>query len=59
MFKPQPYDKLLRKALGLLTETSMYYPEKTGDMNDLVRIRHLQDQAQILMESYDLMTGAT
>ena len=37
----------------------MYYPEKTGDMNDLVRIWHLQDQAQILMESYDLMTGAT
>ena len=54
-----PYDKLLRKALGLLTEASEYHPEKTGDMRDLERIWHLEDQATKLMESYDLMMGAS
>ena len=57
--KPQPYDKLLRKALGLLTEASEYHPEKTGDVNDLARIWHLEDQATKLMESYDLMMGVS
>ena len=59
MFKPQPYDKLLRKALGLLTEASKIHPEKTGDMRDLERIWHLEDQATKLMESYDLMMGVS
>ena len=57
--KPQPYDKLLRKALGLLTEASMYRPDKTGDMRDLERIWYLEDQATTLMEAYDLMMGAS
>lgn len=57
--KPQPYDKLLRKALGLLTEASMIHPEKTGNMNDLAQIWHLQDQATALMESHDLVMGAS
>ena len=53
--KPQPYDKLLRKALELLTEASMIRPEKTG----VTRIWRLQDQATMLMESYDVVTGAS
>ena len=57
--KPQPYDKLLRKALELLTEASMIHPEKTGDMRDLERIWYLEDQATTLMESYDLMMGSS
>ena len=57
--KPQPYDKLLRKALELLTEASTIRPEKTGDMRDLERIWDLELQATILMESYDLMMGAS
>ena len=57
--KPQPYDRLLRKALGLLTEASMYRPDKTGDMRDLERIWDLEDQATMLVESYDLMMGSS
>ncbi len=57
--KHQPYDKLLRKALGLLTEASKIRPEKTGDMRDLTRIWRLEDQATMLMESYDLAMGAS
>ena len=57
--KPQPYDRLLRKALGLLTEASKFHPEKTGDMNDLARMWRLEDQATMLMESYDLVMGAS
>ena len=57
--KPQPYDKLLRKALGLLTEASEYHPEKTGDMRDLERIWHLEAQTTKLMESYDMVMGAS
>ena len=57
--KPQPYDKLLRKALELLTEASKFQPEKTGDMRDLTQIWRLEDQATMLMESYDLMMGAS
>ena len=57
--KPQPYDKLLRKALELLTEASTIYPEKTGDMRDLYRIWDLEDQATKLMESYDMVMGAS
>ena len=57
--KPQPYDKLLRKALELLTETSTINPEKTGDMRDLTQIWRLQDQATMLMDSYDLVMGAS
>ena len=57
--KPQPYDKLLRKALELLTEASMIRPEKTGDMRDLARIWRLEDQAMTLMESYDMVVGAS
>ena len=49
--KPQPYDKLLRKALELLTEASKIRPEKTGDMRDL------EYQATMLMESYDMVMG--
>ena len=55
--KPQPYDKLLRKALELLTEASMIRPDKTGDMRDLERIWDLELQATMLLESYDLVTG--
>ena len=55
--KPQPYDKLLRKALELLTEASKIRPEKTGDMRDLERIWDLELQATILMESYDMVMG--
>ena len=55
--KPQPYDKLLRKALELLTEASKIHPEKTGDMRDLERIWDLELQATMLLESYDLVTG--
>ena len=57
--KPQPYDRLLRKALGLLTEASKIHPEKTGDMNDLAKVWHLEGQATVLMASYDLMMGAS
>ena len=57
--KPQPYDKLLRKALELLTEASKIHPEKTGDMRDLTQVWRLEDQATMLMESYDLMMGAS
>ena len=57
--KPQPYDKLLRKALGLLIEASMINPEKTGDMRDLTQIWRLQDQATMLMDSYDMVMGAS
>ena len=57
--KPQPYDKLLRKALELLTEASTIRPEKTGDMRDLTQIWRLQDQATMLMESYDLVMGSS
>lgn len=57
--KPQPYDKLLRKALELLTEASTIHPEKTGDMRDLERIWDLECQATILMESYDMVMGAS
>ena len=57
--KPQPYDKLFRKALELLTEASTINPEKTGDMRDLYRIWDLEDQATKLMESYDLVMGAS
>ena len=53
--KPQPYDKLLRKALELLTEASKIHPEKTGDMRDLEQIWYLESQATMLMDSYDLM----
>ena len=55
--KPQPYDKLLRKALELLTEASTIHPEKTGDMRDLEQIWYLEDQATMLMESYDMVMG--
>ena len=57
--KPQPYDRLLRKALGLLTEASMLRPEKTGDMRDLYKIWELEDQATMLMGSYELVMGAS
>ena len=57
--KPQPYDKLLKKALGLLTEASMIHPEKTGDMRDLERIWDLESQATMLMESYDMVMGSS
>ena len=57
--KPQPYDKLLRKALELLTEASMIHPEKTGDMRDLEKIWDLESQATKLMESYDMVMGAS
>ena len=57
--KPQPYDKLLRKALELLTEASLIHPEKTGDMRDLERIWDLESQATMLMESYDMVMGAS
>ena len=57
--KPQPYDKLLRKALELLTEASMIHPEKTGDMRDLEKIWDLELQATMLMESYDMVMGAS
>ena len=57
--KPQPYDKLLRKALELLTEASMIRPEKTGDMRDLEKIWDLELQATMLMDSYDLVMGAS
>lgn len=57
--KPQPYDKLLRKALELLTEASMIHPEKTGDMRDLEKIWDLELQATMLMDSYDLVMGAS
>ena len=57
--KPQPYDKLLRKALGFLTEAAEYHPEKTGDMRDLERIWELENQATMLMESYDMVMGAS
>ena len=57
--KPQPYDKLLRKALELLTEASMIHPEKTGDMRDLERIWDLESQATMLMDSYDMVMGAS
>ena len=55
--KPQPYDKLLRKALELLTEASKIHPEKTGDMRDLEQIWYLEYQATMLMESYDMVMG--
>ena len=57
--KPQPYDKLLRKALGLLTEASMLRPDKTGDMRDLERIWDLESQATMLMDSYDMVMGTS
>ena len=57
--KPQPYDKLLRKALELLTEASTIRPEKTGDMRDRTLIWRLEDQATMLMESYDMVMGAS
>ena len=57
--KPQPYDKLLRKALELLTEASTIRPDKTGDMRDLERIWDLELQATMLLESYDLVMGAS
>ena len=57
--KPQPYDSLLKKALELLTEASTLRPEETGDMRDLERIWYLGDSAMMLMESYDLMVGAS
>ena len=57
--KPQPYDKLLRKALEPLTEASLIRPEKTGDMRDLEQIWYLEDQATKLMESYDMVMGAS
>ena len=57
--KPQPYDKLLRKALGLLTEASMLRPDKTGDMRDLERIWDLESQATMLVESYDMVMGSS
>ena len=57
--KPQPYDKLLRKALELLTEASTINPEKTGDMRDLEKIWDLELQATMLMESYDMVMGAS
>ena len=57
--KPQPYDKLLRKALEFLTEASMIRPDKTGDMRDLEKIWDLELQATMLMESYDLVMGST
>ena len=57
--KPQPYDKLLRKALELLTEASKIHPEKTGDMRDLEKIWDLESQATMLMESYDMVMGAS
>ena len=57
--KPQPYDKLLRKALELLTEASTIRQEKTGDMRDLYRIWDLEYQATILMESYDMVMGVS
>ena len=57
--KPQPYDKLLRKALELLTEASTIRPEKTGDMRDLEQIWYLESQATMLMESYDVVMGAS
>ena len=55
--KPQPYDKLLRKALELLTEASTIRPEKTGDMRDLEKIWDLELQATILMEAHDMVMG--
>ena len=57
--KPQPYDKLLRKALELLTEASTIHPEKTGDMRDLEKIWDLESQATMLMDSYDMVMGAS
>ena len=57
--KPQPYDKLLRKALELLTEASKIHPEKTGDMRDLERIWDLESQATMLMDSYDMVMGTS
>ena len=57
--KPQPYDKLLRKALELLTEASTILPEKTGDMRDLEKIWDLESQATMLMDSYDMVMGAS
>ena len=57
--KPQPYDKLLGKALEFLTEASMIHPEKTGDMRDLEKIWDLELQATMLMESYDMVMGAS
>ena len=57
--KPQPYDKLLRKALELLTEASKIHPEKTGDMNDHMQFWDLEYQATILMESYDMVMGVS
>lgn len=57
--KPQPCDKLLRKALELLTEASTIRPEKTGDMRDLERIWDLESQATMLMDSYDMVMGAS
>ena len=57
--KPQPYDKLLRKALELLTEASTIHPEKTGDMRDLEKIWDLESQVTMLMESYDMVMGAS
>ena len=57
--KPQPYDKLLRKALELLTEASMIRPEKTGDMNDLEKRWALESKATALMNSYDMVMGAS
>ena len=56
--KQQPYDSLLKKALGLLTEASTLRPEETGDMRDLEKIWDLESQATMLMDSYDLMVGA-
>lgn len=57
--KPQPYDKLLRKALELLTEASLIHPEKTGDLRDVERIWYLERRATMLMESYDMVMGAS
>ena len=57
--KPQPYDKLLRKALEFLTEASKIHPEKTGDMRDLEKIWDLESQATMLMDSYDMVMGAS
>lgn len=57
--KPQPYRKLLSKALELLTEASTIRPEKTGDMRDLEKIWDLELQATMLMESYDMVMGAS
>lgn len=57
--KPQPYDKLLRKALELLTEASLIHPEKTGDLRDVERIWYFERQATMLLEAYDLVMGAS